>query len=97
MAVRFDHAAADEAVHQLVLTADALTAMVTLLHADAPLVTTEWRGRFRRTFDVESGRHVLAMMILADSLRTTAVGIRTKQYQARVAVIQEARAEAEAG
>lgn len=95
MAVRFDHAAADAAVNQLTLTADALVAAVALLQADAPIVTTEWRGRFRHSFDVESGRHALAMLILSDSLRTTAIGIRTKQWQAEVDAIQEARAEEE--
>lgn len=89
MPVRFDSGAAEEAVRNLIKTADALTAMAALLAADAPVVTTDWTGRFRTTFDVESGRHVAAVLVLADSLRTTAVGIRTKQYQAKAAILAE--------
>lgn len=91
MPVQFDHAAADEAVRQLTLSAEAVMSMASLLATDAPLVTTEWRGRFRQTFDVESGRHAMAMLVLADSLRTTAVGIRTKQWEAAAAAQREAR------
>lgn len=84
MTVRFDDAAADEAVRQLVLTADAIGAMAALLVADAPVVAEDWTGRHRTTFDAESARHSAAMTVLADSLRTTAVAIRTKQHQAEV-------------
>lgn len=84
MTVRFDDAAADEAVRQLVLTADAIATMAALLVADAPVVAEDWTGRHRMTFDAESARHSVAMTVLADSLRTTATAIRAKQYQAEV-------------
>lgn len=88
--VQFDDAAADEAVRELVLTANALHSMAALLAADAPVVAEDWRGRHRTAFDAESARHAASMTVLADSLTTTATAIRVKQHQAGVDRLAEA-------
>ena len=90
MPVRFDDAAADQAVRELVLTADALGTMAALLAADAGPVAEDWTGAHRTTFDAESARHSVAMTVLADSLRTTAAAIRAKQHLAHAARAAEA-------
>lgn len=90
MAVRFDHAAANDAVRELVLTANSIDAMLSLLATDVPLVTQDWTGRHRTTFDAETTHHSVTMVTLAESLRATAAAIRAEQHLAQVAQIQEA-------
>lgn len=98
MSIRFDDAAADEAVRQLELTVQSLLGMVGVLEETIPITTEEWRGRFRRTFDYESARHDVAARTLASTLHLAAVGIRAKQFEAQAAIALEAQqAEDEGG
>jgi hypothetical protein len=81
--IRFDHARAEAAAVQLILTARSLRGAVALMEGDLPEVTADWRGRLRRTFDYESARHDLTARKLAETLMTAAVVIRTRQIEAR--------------
>lgn len=51
--IPFDEAAAEEAAHQLVVTAESLIQCLTVLNADYPIVTEDWNGHFRDAFDNE--------------------------------------------
>lgn len=89
--IRFDDAAADEAVRQLELTVQSLLGMAAIIEETIPITTEEWRGRFRYTFDYESARHDVAARTLAQTLHLAAVGIRAKQFEARAAIQLEAQ------
>ncbi|CAN5622186.1 hypothetical protein BH20ACT2_BH20ACT2_08140 [soil metagenome] len=97
MSIRFDHATAEEAVRQLELTVQSLLGMVEVLEADLPIVTEEWRGRFRHTFDYESARHDVSARTLANTLHLAAVGIRAKQFEAQGAQRLEAAVDDDGG
>jgi hypothetical protein len=79
---RFDFAAADAAVDQLLLTAQSLLESVAFIEADIPVVTDDWTGRFREVFDVEMLSHDVALRLLADSLFATASLIRARAVEA---------------
>ena len=81
----FDFAAADAAATQLELTAQALLAATAVLEADVPVVTDEWRGRFREVFDVESARHDVGGRLLAQDLLTFAAAVRAGAVEAAAA------------
>lgn len=66
--VRFDHDAAEEAANQLLVTAESLVEALSVLEADREVVTEDWQGRFRTTFDHELGRTVLGGSFLAGTL-----------------------------
>lgn len=79
---RFDFAAADAAVDQLLLTAQSLLESVALVETDIPVVTEDWTGRFREVFDVEMLSHDIALRLLADSLFATATLVRARAVEA---------------
>jgi hypothetical protein len=79
---RFDFVAADDAATELELTAQSLLLIAALLELDVPVVTEDWRGRFREVFDVESARNAVAARTLPDDLLTLAAGIRAKAIEA---------------
>src|SRR3546814_19524148 len=51
--VTFDYEAAEEAAAQLLATAESLLEALGVLELDRPVVTEDWEGRFRPTFDHE--------------------------------------------
>jgi hypothetical protein len=82
---RFDFAAADEAAHQLELTAQALLQAIGVMEHDIPVITEDWRGRFREVFDVTSGQHDMAARALANDMIVMAASIRAKAVEAAAA------------
>lgn len=82
---RFDFAAADEAARQLELTAQGLLQAVGIMEHDIPIVTDDWRGRFREVFDVTSARHDMAARALANDMIVIAASIRAKAVEAAAA------------
>ncbi len=94
MSIRSNDPAADEAVRQLQLASQSLLSMLAIMKADLPVVTEDWTGRFRHTFDYESARHHLAATTLANTLHLAADGIRAKQLEANAAIRLQARREA---
>jgi hypothetical protein len=96
--MRFDFEAADTAAYELELTSQSLMEIAALIEGDAPVVTEDWRGRFREVFDVESLSHDNAARTLANDLLTAASMIRAKAVEAAATQYAEAQAaDAEAG
>lgn len=83
--VRFDHDAAEEAANQLLVTAESLVEALSVLEADREVVTEDWQGRFRTTFDHELGSTVLGGSFLAGTLQQMAAVIRARALQAKAA------------
>jgi hypothetical protein len=79
---RFDFAAADDAADQLLLTAQSLLEAVAVLELDIPVVTEDWRGRFREVFDVEMLRQDVSLRMLAEALSVLATLVRAKAIEA---------------
>lgn len=82
---RFDFAAADRAARELELTAQSLLQTVGVIEADVPVITEDWRGRFREVFDVESARVDIAARTLADDMLLLAASIRAEALEAATA------------
>lgn len=80
----FDHAAADEAVHQLHVTVGSLIELAYALDAAYPLVTDGWEGRFRTTFDDRIGRASGRLQAIMTELKAAALMIEARAIQADV-------------
>ena len=83
--VRFDDAAADAAVTQLVLCATAVNDAVVIYQQQLAHVTDGWTGMFRSVFDVESQAVVQWGMKLSADMLTMATTIRQMQMEADAA------------
>jgi uncharacterized protein YukE len=99
--VRFDQDAAEEAARQLLVTAESLFECLAGLGEDWPIVTEDWEGHFRDTFDHEFAGTVAGGHVLVDMLRQMAAVIRARAWEAAAADAaywrQQAELQAEAG
>lgn len=83
--VQFDAAAAEEAAHQLVVTAESLMQCREVLNKDYPAVTEDWNGHFRDTFDDQFPEATTSCWVLFDAFLQLAALIRAKSWEAQAA------------
>jgi hypothetical protein len=98
--VRFDPAAAEAAMREASLTASALAGVSDLLESAVATTADGWSGPTRSTFDLQSARHDVTAISLAESLQTMAVQIAALRYEAdaesrRRLIVHDAAVEAE--
>lgn len=70
--VRWDQAATDELVRQLLATADAVGEVVAVLERDGPVLVDDWGGPHRLAYDDDRHRLVAGARELAEGLVATA-------------------------
>lgn len=83
--VRFDQEAAEEAAHQLMVTAESIIEALSVLQADIEVVTDDWQGHFRNAFDHEMGQNLTAGAYLAGTLQQMAAVVRGRAWEAAAA------------
>jgi hypothetical protein len=83
--VHYDEASADTIKAELAATSRALGEATAVLLEDIPVITEDWRGRFREVFDPEAVRLLGALAMLSESLMANAVDV--------VARLEDAKAE----
>ncbi|MGH9185069.1 MAG: hypothetical protein ACRD0U_04525 [Acidimicrobiales bacterium] len=94
--VRFDDAASEHLKEELIATARALGEATAVLMADIPVVTEDWRGRFREVFDAEAVRLLGTLAMMSESLVGTAVDVATTLNDAEAEQARRERLRAEA-
>ncbi|MGH9117568.1 MAG: hypothetical protein ACRD0A_06735 [Acidimicrobiales bacterium] len=83
--VSFDEASAVDVKEELIAAARALGEATAVLMEDIPVVTEDWRGRFREVFDPEAVRLLGSLAMVSESLMATAVDV--------AATLEDAKAE----
>ena len=86
---RFDFGAADDAVKELTQTAQSLLQVAAVMETDIPVITEDWRGRFREVFDVDSAKSDISLRVLADDLLALAASIRAGAIEASTAWVYD--------
>jgi hypothetical protein len=81
--VQFDEASATHLQEELIATARALGEATAVLMEDIPVVTEDWLGRFRETFDPEAVRLLGALAMLSESLMASAAEVMTTLEDAK--------------
>lgn len=91
MPIRFDDAAADQLVHQLVTTSTSVAEVIATVQQVLPTTTANWFGRFRYQFDLETLDQVSALGDLVVQLNLIAVAVTSLQLEAAAARLLEAQ------
>lgn len=80
--IRFDVAAADEVVDQLLATAQAVLEAAAVVGQELPATTEDWTGPHRDTFDEWAGAGLLEAQLLGESLVAAAARVRALAVEA---------------
>jgi hypothetical protein len=81
----FDQGAAERAASELLITVQSLMGVLGALEEDRKVITEDWSGPFRVTFDAELDRLVATGGLLTETLQHMAVVVGAKAFEAQAA------------